>query len=377
MTKTKDRILICGILPPPNFGHSMLHKVLMESEFIEKFDVTFLNMSFWSYQKHKKITMTKLLKLIKYYIQYVFFLIIKRPRYVLYGISFDKMPFLKDMFFCLTGRILGSRIVLHDMGQYLRELYDSSSVIFKRFIKFFMNNITASIVLGESTIPVYERFMDIQKVISVPGAVYDTARLYLDDKKKEEKNDRIVRVLYFSFMSVSKGFLTALHAIPQVIKGNSDVRFTFAGPMESTELQEKTDHFMEEHQLASYIEFLGYIDDEQRRTECFRKADIFIFPTHRDVFGLVLLHAMAEKLPIIASREGTIPEIIEEGENGFLFPKGDCVQLAEKILILAHDTDLRKHMGGKGVERYRSLYTPQCYGQRMIQAFEQIQESHL
>ena len=60
----KTKILICGILPPPNFGHSMLYQALMESRFVQEFDVVFFNMKFWSYEKHKKVTVAKLFKFI-------------------------------------------------------------------------------------------------------------------------------------------------------------------------------------------------------------------------------------------------------------------------------------------------------------------------
>ena len=81
------------------FGHSAMYKILMESAFVEAFEITFLDMRFWSYEKHKKVTLSKLLKLIKYFFQYVYLILRRRPRYVLYNMSFDKMPFLKDVLF--------------------------------------------------------------------------------------------------------------------------------------------------------------------------------------------------------------------------------------------------------------------------------------
>ena len=61
----KEKILICGILPPPYFGHSAMYKILMESSFVGAFDITFLDMKFWTYAQHKKISLVKLLKLVK------------------------------------------------------------------------------------------------------------------------------------------------------------------------------------------------------------------------------------------------------------------------------------------------------------------------
>ena len=103
------------------------------------------------------------------------------------------------------------------------------------------------------------------------------------------------------------------------------------------------------------------------------QADIFIFPTLRDVFGLVLLHAMAEGLPIVASREGTVPEIVPDGTNALLVEKGDAKALADKILFLADDGQLRQKMGQANRRRFEERYTLEKYGEAIINAFKQME----
>ncbi len=373
--KNKTRVLICGILPPPYFGHSMIYKILIDSQFVDTYDVIFFNMKFWSYGKHKKVTILKLLQFVRYFFQYIFLILTRRPHYVLYGISFDKIPFLKDFLFCMTGRLLGCRVVLHDMGQYLRELYEAGGGVHKKLVRLFLKNTTASIVLGEKARYVYDGFLDLNRVIAVPGAVEDTINITTQQNEDNRKdNTSSVKVLYFSFLSVSKGFLTALYCIPEVVKRNPKVHFTFAGPIESENLRQMMIQFAEEHHLNSNVQYIGYVGDEVLRTQCFRATDIFIFPTQRDVFGLVLLHAMAESAPIIASYEGCIPEIIEDGKNGFLFPKGDHRQLVEKIIMLADNPQLRQRIGEENRRKYLNFYTPEKYGERMMGAFNKIEQ---
>ena len=53
---SRHKILICGMLPPPYFGHSMVYEVLMATEFAEQNDITFLDLHFWSYAQHKQLT---------------------------------------------------------------------------------------------------------------------------------------------------------------------------------------------------------------------------------------------------------------------------------------------------------------------------------
>jgi glycosyltransferase involved in cell wall biosynthesis len=367
----KVKILICGILPPPNFGHSMLYKALMESHFVDEFDVVFFNMKFWSYEKHKKVTLAKLFKFIQYYFQFIALVLTRRPRYVLYAISFDKMPFLKDFVFCMTARILGCKVVVHDMGQYLAQLYDGSSALVKKLIRLMMRSMTGSIVLGEVTRRVYVGLMDIKKVYAVPGAVADSINV-LPQLKRYSSEEKI-NVLFFSFLQKSKGIWVALQAMPCVVAKNPKVHFTFAGPAESEEFVVEMKEYIQKNNLQAHFEYVGYVADDQQRTEYFRKADIYIFPTLRDVFGLVLLHAMAESCPVIASMEGAICEIVNDGQTGFLFPKADDTALAEKILCLAKDPQARAKMGVAGRLKYEQLYTLDAYAQRMVQVFKSIE----
>jgi len=364
----KIKILICGILPPPLFGHSAMYKILMESTFVQTFDITFLDMKFWSYAQHKKVSLAKLLKLIKYLFQYIYLIIAKRPRYILYNISFDKMPLLKDFLFCFIGKLLGSRIIIHDMGQYANELYQSSGKFYQALIRWLLNNATACIVLGEKTKSVYDGFIERDRLFSVPGSVEDSEGIITEGTTKDPKNG--INVLYFSYMSKTKGVLTAFQAASRVLDKDQSICFTFAGPMESESIQADYDQLR--GKFNSRVQYLGYISDVSERTKMFRNADIFIFPTHRDVFGLVLLHAMAEKLPIIASVEGTIPEIIKDGENGFLVQKGDDEQLAQTIHELASDQLLRMKIGEANRQKYLNTYSPRVYGQKMIETFEAI-----
>ncbi|MCX5681887.1 MAG: hypothetical protein NT079_06455, partial [Candidatus Omnitrophica bacterium] len=56
----KIKILVCGVLPPPSFGHSKIYEMLMSSSFPKSYDVRFFNMHFWSYETNKKVTGEKI-----------------------------------------------------------------------------------------------------------------------------------------------------------------------------------------------------------------------------------------------------------------------------------------------------------------------------
>jgi glycosyltransferase involved in cell wall biosynthesis len=341
--------------------------MLMASSFPGAFETKFLNMQFWTYGTHKKVTIEKLFKMVKYYAAFTGILIFWRPKYVLYNSSFYRMPFLKDLLFGSTAIILGSRLVFHDLGQYVRELDSSLSGFKKSALRWMLKNMGASIIMGEKVRKDYEGLADMTKLFVVPGAAEDSRTITLD----AVKNTGRTNILYFSYMSRLKGVYTAFEAADIILKGRRDTMMTFAGPFEDQEVKRHLDELQKKY--PGRVVYLGYVEDVKVRTKIFREADIFIFPTHRDVFGLVLLHAMAEALAIVASREGTVPEIVPDGTNAFLIEKGDAKALGQKVLILAGDRQLRENMGKANRQRFEETYTLQKYGENMTKAFQNME----
>lgn len=112
--------------------------------------------------------------------------------------------------------------------------------------------------------------------------------------------------------------------------------------------------------------FHGKKYNEDKKT-FFENADIFIFPTLNEAFGLVLLEAMQHHLPCVSTTEGGIPGIIDEDKTGFLVPKHDAETLAEKIQTLLSDADLRQRMGKAGREKFEKEFTLEVFEKRMAE----------
>jgi glycosyltransferase involved in cell wall biosynthesis len=93
------------------------------------------------------------------------------------------------------------------------------------------------------------------------------------------------------------------------------------------------------------IEFLGHVEDV---AAMLRESDVFVHPTYHEAFGLSLVEAEMCSLPIIASRVGSIPEIVQDGVSGILVEPKDTTDLAKAMERLAKDAQLRKKMGQNG-----------------------------
>lgn len=95
------------------------------------------------------------------------------------------------------------------------------------------------------------------------------------------------------------------------------------------------------------VKFYGRVD-ESKVNEFYRIADIFVFPSLWEGFGMVLIEAMYNKLPIVATNVGAIPYLVKDGVNGILVPPKDSKSLANAIKKLIESPKLRKRLGRNG-----------------------------
>lgn len=104
------------------------------------------------------------------------------------------------------------------------------------------------------------------------------------------------------------------------------------------------------------VVFTGFVDNV---ADHLAALDLFVFPSREEGLGSVLIDAMAQGLPIAASRVGGIPELIEDGQTGLLIPPGDAPALAAALTRLVADAELRARLGA-AARQAAAAYTPEA-----------------
>lgn len=136
--------------------------------------------------------------------------------------------------------------------------------------------------------------------------------------------------------------------IPDIVKSfniilkNADAKLLLVG--EGPE-KENIMNLVNELNLEENVIFTGKRND---MSELLAISDMMFHLSEKEAFGLVLLEALACGVPSVATNRGGIPEVIEDGVNGFLVPFGDIDAAVEKALILLEDEDLHREFQKNG-----------------------------
>ena len=147
-------------------------------------------------------------------------------------------------------------------------------------------------------------------------------------------------VFYVGRLVREKGVQVLLDAIPRIIEQCPKTKFVIAGkgPYE-VELRSQANFLGISHRIY----FTGYVNDEVRNC-LYNWADVAVFPSLYEPFGIVALEGMAAKTPVVVSNTGGLSEIIEDGFDGLLANPGDKGSLAEAVVRLLQDTRLRDEL---------------------------------
>ena len=100
--------------------------------------------------------------------------------------------------------------------------------------------------------------------------------------------------------------------------------------------------------VAGRVHLLGHVDDDALLAAAYREARLTVLPSEYEAFGLVLLESLAAGTPVVASRVGGIPEVVEDGKAGLLVPPKSPAALAEALGRLWTDPELARRLGTYG-----------------------------
>lgn len=142
-------------------------------------------------------------------------------------------------------------------------------------------------------------------------------------------------ILHVGRIVQEKNLDLLIQAAPRILEAQQDATFVIVGTGPYADVVQR---HVKQRGLADHFLFTGFIPDEEL-PGYYAAADVFAFPSTYETQGIVAVEAMATGTPVVAAAARSLPELIDDGENGFLFQPGSAAALAEGILH-AMDADV-------------------------------------
>ena len=228
------------------------------------------------------------------------------------------------------------------------------------FMKFNDFDFTHIITISEA---VKKRFVRIGfleenvSVIPLPRG-FNPALIAKEGLQHSSSKDRKIKLLYVGRISEEKGIHIAIKSVENLVNqhriGNLSLEIIGSGDINYNKYLYS---LIESVDLTTFVKFKGPISYDEVLMK-YRNYDMLLVPSiWEEPFGLIIVEAMSQGLPVIATKTGGIPEIIEDGKNGLLVPTGDSVRMAEAIKKLVDDPSLYEKISRNGIKRVQEEYT--------------------
>ena len=216
----------------------------------------------------------------------------------------------------------------------------------------------------------------VRKMRVIPNGVSNS--IFRPQDKKVLRGDLNLPEDAYIFLFVAQGYKnnpfkdydTIAQAI-LIISQKSKRKIVFMG-IGASSSQEDVKENMQKRQEKVGIRHVSYIKDEKTLAKYYACADVYLHAAKAENMPLTILEALSCATPVVATKVGGIPEIIQDGENGFLVPKGDAKAMAERALEIISNKEKYQSFSQKARETAVEKYSLDRMVQSYLEYYDEI-----
>ncbi len=333
------RILMVGAHPTRTLGGiSAVINELLRSSLTTEFDLRHLASQIDEYRRFGKLALA-----MTAYVRFFLCLLWWRPQLIYVHVGSNASLYRKAVFITLA-RWSRRAVLTHFHAGDFDHYYEQQSRLGQWLIRAGLGQSHRLIAVSNATAARLHALLPQAEITMIPNGVETTAFTPPD-----RPQDGLVRLLFVGAMGKLKGERDLLEAVQRVVARVPKLRLLLLGHG-----AEAIAALCQQDNLALLLEHCGPVPHHERHA-FFRRADFFVLPSYGEGMPIAVLEALAAGLPIIATRVGGIPELIENEVEGFLLAPGDVATLAARIECLTTDPRLREQMGERGREKARQF----------------------
>lgn len=304
--------------------------------------------------------LNKIVKAICAYLSFGKELILNKPDLVHIHSSFGG-SFYRKLPIIYMASIFKIPIVNHIHGSAIADLYINASPKKKKLVEKCFDKCRYLIVLSEE----WKEKISVVKT-STPTVVVENYSV-IHKECLCKKTSEIKQILFLGFITELKGCFDIPEIVEKVTRQYDKIKVILAGSGEVKKVQE----ILKKKKLEKYFIFPGWVKKEEKE-KLLKTANLFLLPSYTEAMPMSILEAMGYGLPIIASNVGGIPQLVEDGKNGFMVKPGDIDGFATAILNIIKNDDLNYEMGKSSLEKADEKYSLEGHIEKIKVLYEAV-----
>lgn len=352
-------------LPPPVHGAALRNLSLLESAVInEQFQLVPLPLHFATEVKDiGRFSFRKIFITIQYCARLFWILTTQRIDLAYFTLSPSGFAFYRDMIIVALLKLYRVKRLYHFRVKGIKKTASSGSG--RRLVKFAFRK--ADIICLSKHHLLDMDGLHAREPFLVPNGIK------IEESYREltpPANKHTIEIIFISNLARTKGVYDLLEALKQLHAAGVDFVARYIGAEHDIGFSA-----LENDIKAAGLQEKVIVAGPKYGAEKFNllaQADIFVFPTYFELFPGVVLEAMQFRKAIVASTEGSIPEMIDDEKNGLLVPVQNPVALAAAIQKLCDDPELREKLGQHAREKFLTEFTLDRFETNMKQVFATV-----
>jgi glycosyltransferase involved in cell wall biosynthesis len=274
------------------------------------------------------------------YLRFIWVLFSFRPQIIHIHTS-QGLAWLKDTYYAVVSKTCRRKIVLHMHGGNFSEHFDRFPAPIRWFSRTVLFHADAIIAVSDDWKKRMADLLPLEKTLVIRNCI---AINKFNPNPYRIPNHRI-NAIFLGAIGKSKGIYDLIAALDNLPSNYLNfIHIKLAGNEECEGDIAQILAQIRDRDLEDVCQFYGLVigDDKQKLLE---ESDLFILPSYHEALPIAVLEAMGAGLAILATPVGGIPEVVQDGWNGFLIPPGDTRALAERLMMLISDIPLLRLMG--------------------------------